>query len=265
MDNTTGKSEWIELEEMRAIHDSTPVETKTRLGLELEDIEGILCSVSSVEPSILINRCFVTDKKALADITRIQAVKQFYLKNGVTEFFFHVVHNSPEITHNLESAGMKKSRGWMKFRRNIEPATVGNPELDIRKIGPEHAEDFARIVVPCFDLSEAAIPLVASLVHHPDYHLYMGFENDTPAATGALFFKDDIGFCDWGSTHRNFRRRGFQGAVLARRINDAINMGATSLYTATGEAVPGDPQHSYNNIMRYGFEEYYLRENWVPA
>jgi hypothetical protein len=32
----------------------------------------------------------------------------------------------------------------------------------------------------------------------------------------------------------------------------------------TGEAVPGDPQHSYGNIVKAGFAEAYLRENWVP-
>jgi len=34
------------------------------------------------------------------------------------------------------------------------------------------------------------------------------------------------------------------------------------LVTATGEAVAGDPQHSYKNIKRAGFREKYVRENW---
>lgn len=92
----------------------------------------------------------------------------------------------------------------------------------------------------------------------------MGFDGETPAASGGVFYKNGIAHCDFGSTHPDFRGRGFQGALLARRINDAIQMGASKLYTATGEAVPGDPQHSYKNILRYGFEENYLRENWVP-
>ena len=35
-------------------------------------------------------------------------------------------------------------------------------------------------------------------------------------------------------------------------------------FTATGEEVPGDPQHSYANILRMGFEEGYIRENFAP-
>ena len=152
----------------------------------------------------------------------------------------------------------------MKFIRDTSPATTRNPELTIRKIGLEHADDFARIVVPCFDMAEASISLVASIVNHPHWHLYMGFDGDILAATGAFFYKDGAAYCDWGSTHSDSRRRGFQGAVLAYRINDAIHMGAKNLYTTTGEDVPGDPQHSYKNILRYGFTENYLRENWVP-
>jgi len=33
--------------------------------------------------------------------------------------------------------------------------------------------------------------------------------------------------------------------------------------TETGEAVPGDAQHSYKNILKAGFRELYLRENFV--
>lgn len=264
MDDSNNKSEWIELEELRAIYDSASGELKKSMGLRFENINGIVCSASSVEPSILVNRCFVKDQSSLVNVSVIEAVRQFYADSGVGEFFLHVTGSNPEIVNTLEQAGMKKSRGWMKFVRDTSPAVVRNPDLDIRKIGPEHAEDFAKIVVPCFDMTEASIPLVASIVHHPDYHLYMGFDGDTPAATGALFCKDGVAICDWGSTHSDFRRRGFQGALLARRINEAIEMSAEQLYTATGEEVPGDPQHSYKNIMRYGFTENYLRENWIP-
>jgi len=265
MADNSRESEWIELEAHRALYDSVSDGLKNELGFRLVDIEGIVCSVCSEESSILINRCFVTDDSALLDINNIKDAKQLYTDAGIGEFFMHVPHSSAELQQNLERAGMKKSRGWMKFKRDIQPAEARNPELSIREIGQEHAEAFARIVVPCFDLSEVSIPLIASVVSHPDYHIYMGFDGDMPAATGGFFYKQGIAHCDFGATHRDFRGRGFQGALLARRINDAIAMGARNLYTATGEAVPGDPQHSYKNIMRYGFAEYYLRENWVPA
>ena len=48
-------------------------------------------------------------------------------------------------------------------------------------------------------------------------------------------------------------------------IRAALDAGCTSLVTMTGESVPGDEQHSYRNIERAGFEEAYLRENWIPT
>jgi penicillin amidase len=47
-------------------------------------------------------------------------------------------------------------------------------------------------------------------------------------------------------------------------VEDAVAAGCTRLLTATGEAVPGDPQHSYHNIEWAGFEPTYVRDNWVP-
>jgi hypothetical protein len=37
------------------------------------------------------------------------------------------------------------------------------------------------------------------------------------------------------------------------------------MFTETGEAVDGDPQHSYRNILRAGFEQLDVRENFVSA
>ena len=61
-----------------------------------------------------------------------------------------------------------------------------------------------------------------------------------------------------------FRQRGSQAAVLAARINHAVELGCRRLYSCTGEEVPGDPQHSYKNILKAGFRETYIKENYAP-
>ncbi len=82
---------------------------------------------------------------------------------------------------------------------------------------------------------------------------------------GRVVSYGDVAALDWGATHPGFRRRGGQTAVLAARIRFALEQGCETICTMTGEAVPGDPQHSYSNIMKSGFAEAYLRENWIPA
>lgn len=70
---------------------------------------------------------------------------------------------------------------------------------------------------------------------------------------------------DWAATLPAYRGRGGQGVVLCQRIRDALDLGCRGLLTTTGEAVEGDPQHSYRNIERVGFRPIYTRENFVPA
>ena len=93
----------------------------------------------------------------------------------------------------------------------------------------------------------------------------MSFDRDIPAGTGAMYMRDGMAYLDFGATHPDFRRRGAQTGVLNTRIRDAFAAGCTMIVTMTGEAVPGDEQHSYKNIIKAGFKESYLRENWIPA
>jgi hypothetical protein len=51
--------------------------------------------------------------------------------------------------------------------------------------------------------------------------------------------------------------------MLARRLTEAAARGARVAVTETGERVPDKPSHSYRNILRAGFEEMYLRQNYL--
>jgi hypothetical protein len=152
----------------------------------------------------------------------------------------------------------------MKFSRR--PGELGSvsTDLSIRNIGCEHAANFASIAGNAFDFSPSFQPAIAALVDAENWHVYMSFDGNRPAGTGALYMREGVGYLDFGATHPDFRRRGGQTGVLSTRIKAALDAGCTSIVTMTGEAVPGDEQHSYRNIQKAGFKEAYLRENWIP-
>jgi hypothetical protein len=59
---------------------------------------------------------------------------------------------------------------------------------------------------------------------------------------------------------------GAQHALIARRLDETAARGARVAVTETGERLPDKPSHSYRNILRAGFEERYLRQNYLsPA
>ena len=61
------------------------------------------------------------------------------------------------------------------------------------------------------------------------------------------------------------RGKGVQKALLAHRIRVARHLGCHTILTCTGEAVPGDAQISYGNILKSGFREAELLFNYAPV
>ena len=228
------------------------------------EIGGAVCSVSSSEPSILINRVFGLGSTGAPDVEQLKDIRALYSEAGVERFFLHVIPGKCDPAL-LEAAGFRNYRGWMKFIRSTDDRPESRSDLAVREIGSEHADVFARIAGSAFDFLPSSFPAVAAVVGARGYRCFMTFDGETPAGTGVVFADGESGVFDFGATDPDFRKRGGQSAVLAARVSCAANMGCKNLYTMTGESVPDDPQHSYSNILRAGFEEAYLRENWVPV
>ncbi len=263
--NTPFVSEWMEAAVLEALHTEADDELRSRLGLQLETIGGTLVSVASNDSSILLNRAIGLGLKAPATAQELDRICSKYRDAGIERFFLHVHPEArPEnIEKLLHQAGLKSYRRWMKFQRGPGSSPTTDSDLEVRKIGTDHVDDFGRIATGGFGLTEEARPLFEGLLNRDGFHLYMTFDGDSPAGTGLLYLDGECAWLDWAATDQKFRQRGSQRALLARRIEDAIDAGCTRLMTCTGEAVPGDPQHSYHNIEWAGFDPKFLRENWI--
>ena len=233
----------------------------------LVPVGDALCSVSSSDPSILLNRVLQLGSKGPPGEQQLREIRALYAEAGVERFFLHVVPawKEEDTDAKLQKAGFARYRGWMKFVFGEREVRGAETDLDVRPVGPEQGEAFAAIAVPAFDMLDISQPVVALLPGVQGQQAYMSFDGDTPAGTGAVFIDGTTAALDWGATHPDFRRRGGQTAVLGRRLRYALDNGCDTICTMTGEAVPGYEQHSYSNILKNGFEEAYLRENWVPS
>ena len=50
---------------------------------------------------------------------------------------------------------------------------------------------------------------------------------------------------------------------MARRIEDAIALGKSRIFTETGTPAAGKPRASYDNMLRFGFRPTYERANYL--
>lgn len=266
-------SESLERKALESLHENCPADARDALGLKLIRIEDVSLALSSNDPSILINRAFGlgTEAPATADtITRVVETyrRLGYRRHGRASYFLHVYEDdlSADAAAALKELGLVRRRGWMKFRRDASPPPDVATDLRVEEAaGADAARHFGRIVCSAFGMSELAVPMMAGIYDDPRWHLFLSYDSDTPAGAGGLFVAEGQAWLEWGATDEAFRRRGSQGAVMAARIRKAAELGCTNLFTETGEAVEGDPQHSYGNILRSGFTELKLRANYGPA
>jgi len=262
------EAEFIEQAALADIHAAATPELRDALRLEANWADSTLGSIAGALPAtaIVINRAIGLGLRQPATESSVRALVDAYARARVPRYFVQV---SPDARPDglvgwLEAAGLEKARGWQKFSRGREKPPARTTDLRIREVGPESGEAFARIACDAFDIGEAAVPWLARIPGRAGWHVFMSFDGDKPAGTGTVFIKDGLASIDFGATAPAFRRRGSQGALLARRIEHALDLGCSRLFTCTGEAVEGDPQHSYSNILRCGFVEDYVRANYAP-
>ncbi|MBL6959314.1 MAG: hypothetical protein ISR52_10060 [Rhodospirillales bacterium] len=237
------------------------------LALQYEIADQALIMRASGDPHFLINRVIGLGVLAPARRETISRFRQDFEKTGIDRYFVHIVDEAQpqELKSWLAAENLVPQRRWMKFIHKGGLSPESGSDLEVRLVDGAYGEAFGRIVAASFDMKEAAIPALAKLTERPKWHIYMGFAEGQPAAAGALFVDQGVGWCDFGATSSKFRRRGGQRAMLEARIKAARDLGCDLIATETGEAVEGDPQHSYHNIQWAGFEESYLRDNFAPG
>ena len=199
-----------------------------------------------------------------ADDAVLDEITAFYRALGV-RFYAAVTPTAapPDVRDRLARRDFEHGYDWMKFTRGVEPPPEVTTELDIRLVGAEAGGDFATVVVQAYGIPEAGSGTVAEVPGLDGWSAYVGYDGGAPAAAGAIFVAGRLGWLSFAGTLPEHRRKGGQGAVLAARIARARELGVTTLVTETGMMAEGRPSNSYRNILRSGFREAYVRENYL--
>ncbi len=244
-------------------------EIVARAGVHVSRLGSSLVAALSNVPSGVYSRVIglgldgpVTAESAGAAVERLR-------ESGATRAFVHVSPyatsaTGEEVSALLEARGLTRHpRSWVRFVREAGAAPEARSDFVIRKARPEEALRVDEIVRTAFELPEAARGLYAAVVDRPRWHVFVAEDRATLVGAAALFVEGDVGWCAFGCVLEEARRRGGQSALLAARIDLARALGCRVLFSETGEAVPGDPQHSYKNLLKSGFREAFVRPNYL--
>ncbi len=259
------RAEQIELDAMRDLFDAPTTEVGGELGLVTGVVGGAWAFGIRAVPDVVMNRVLGLGVFGAARRDDLDRIAEGYRAGGIER---HLVHLAPqaqpaELGAWLEEAGYRPfRRAWAKFARKAEWLDrPGAASLAAVEIGPERAADFARIATAVFGLPEAAARLISALPGRPSWICYLATDSGRPVATAAMFTRGRDAWLGFAATDPAARGLGAQTMLLARRISDAARLGASEVFTETGEAVEGEPQASYHNILKVGFKRIYSRAN----
>jgi GNAT superfamily N-acetyltransferase len=260
----------VELHGTEDLYRAQPEEIVERAGVHVSRSGSALVAVLSKVPSGVYSRVIglgldgpITAESADAAVARLR-------ESGATRAFVHVSPYASSATREevadlLEARGLTRHpRSWMRFvRETASPPPEAHTDFVIREARADEATRVDEIVRVAFELPEVARGVYEVVVDRPRWHVFVAEDRGTLVGTAALFVDGDVGWCAFGCVLKEARRRGGQSALLAARIERARALGCRVLFSETGEAVPGDPQHSYKNLLRSGFREAFTRPNYL--
>ncbi len=262
-------AEIIERAALIDLFDSLTPELAAQLGVTRHEIADAWVGVASALPStaVVINRAIGLGLRQPAIEQTVKSIIAAYEGAGCERYFVHVHPDvdSARLNGWFEKAGLEWARGWVKFERGRDPVPEASTALELRPAVAADGPAIGRIIADAFDLGDAAAPWIALMIGRPGWHVYVSVEGGVIAGTGSMLIRDRQAWLDWGATAPDFRRRGSQSGLMARRLQDALDLGCETMFTTTGEEIAGDPQHAYKNIIKSGFRPLYTRLNYAPA
>jgi hypothetical protein len=189
----------------------------------------------------------------------------FFQQTGCKNYMVQLspLAQPPECPQWLVERGFKPSRNWAKLIRGDDPPPVVPTDLRLEMIGKDRADSFAGLVLKTFEMPAVLRPLMKGMVGQPGCHSYLAYAGDKPVSVATMLIHNEVGWMGNMGTLKEYRRRGAQGALFARSIQDGLALGCKWFVTETGEDTPEDPNPSYHNMLRTGFQLAYLRRNYV--
>jgi hypothetical protein len=235
------------------------------LGMRVERIAGAIVLIAPRMPMILMNRVIGLGLVEPATEAMIDNLLSLYRNSGAKTFAVQISPATKPSTlpEWLSTRGLPRRDNWSKVYRGTEPPPEIQTDLRIERINQTQAAACAQVATAAFAMPASLSSWIEAGIGRKGWYHYMAFDSDEPAAVGALFVRGKIGWLGLGGTLSTHRRRGAQGALMARRIRDAIALGCEWIISETGEDVPERPNPSYHNMLRTGFHLAYQRPNYI--
>jgi len=260
--DTTDRGRRLELTEASAwtqLYTSVDPATARELGVAAHSIDGASVVVASAVDILAHNRVVGLGLDGPVEDDVIGAIVAVYAAAAARRFFVQVApHAHAGLPDRLIANGFRYHNDWIKLSLAVTAPPPVQTDLGVTTISRERAREFGDIFVRAFEWPQSISAWVAALVGRPGWRHYLATDGARGVATGAMVVDGDTAWIDFASTLPDYRGRGAQSALVARRIADCIDLGVSTIVVETG-----DGSASYRNLTRLGFVPEYRRANYI--
>jgi GNAT superfamily N-acetyltransferase len=256
--------ELFEARVWRRIHESTAPTVAKTLSVSAQTVGGATALHAPTVDVLALNRVLGAGLKRPLTNTDVDEFIEAFRSVGTRRFFVQLSpFAEPADAHAiLERAGFRRYNSWVKLFRPLEEEPQARSDLVVRAMD-RPSEDHVRLLMSSFDWPEVLYPWLASAMTAASWRHYGAYDGSQLAAAASMWVEEGLAAFGPAATHPDFRRRGAQSALVARRVRDAIKAGCTLAVTETAEDRPERKGQSFLNVTRLGFQVAYVRPNYL--
>lgn len=252
------------------LFDAAPAALRDRLGLRVERVADATLLLAPGLPTPMFNRAMGLGLRQPADDAALQAIGDAYRRAGIRGWWLHwnPLAAPDEMPAQLRARGFTPPprRSWAKMLHGREAPPAIATDLGVAPARDDQIAAVTRAIATAFEMPPFMADWLAALHGRSGWRLYAVTDGAEAVGGGCLFESRDLAWLGMGAVLPSRRRRGGQGALMARRIADAIADGAAHIVTETGEAMADEPNPSLGNMQRCGFVRVASRLNFAaPA
>jgi len=257
----------VALEETEALYWSKYYDINPDLNCYANIISGAFAGAIPEVDILAMNRVIGLGMYSSVKAHQIDDIINFYKRAGVKRFFIqlspHVIQD--DLVDLLGDKGFVYHNNWVKLFRSIKPELpIVDTSFRIKSIGKAEANIYGEIIYNSFDWTDLRLKVwLQKTVGKQGYHHFLALDGELPVAAAALHTTGSFASMAFAGTLEDYRGKGAQSLLLKTRILTALNMGCKYFIAETAEPSITKPIASYQNMRRFGFEEAYLRQNWL--
>jgi hypothetical protein len=252
------------------LYHAAPTSLKAQLGLKVGSVAGTNLLLATGIPDPMFNRAIGLGMRAAATLEDAQEIVESYRRASVRTWWLHwnAFAMPAGLPDRLKAAGFTEPRrkSWAKMLRGTAPPPAIATDLEITPVTEDQVPATVKAIVLAYEMPTFMTDWLRQLHKRSRWTLYGVADHGQMVGGGVVFVDGQDAWLGLGGVLPSHRRRGGQGALMARRIEDAIAMGATRIVTETGEPIANEPNPSLGNMLRCGFTHVGSRLNLVgPA